>query len=516
MVKVPATVKWWSVLVAVIVTISASLWGTRSNSDLTERPPYSPAPPPTLATESSTVSVGVDLPRDEVLAMVKAQLPSSIKVTGAWQQYIRGRRQSGTFDLDVNGIVWTLTDAGKDLRIGMSVNASGDAKVESRFARAVGRRNFRADFDAGAKVSLEMDWQWCPRLVITPELVKWRDKQHPQLEVLPRVWATKVARSAFEAQVSTAMTAIVHQLNNEIPCPSLQAKLKELWKTHSIAIPGLVAAPRVFEAYITPMEASFDMPVLTYRGLHASIIVKAITSVSGSTPSVPGPLPKLQTQPIEKGRALLNLPLTIPYPVLTAMVASQIQKDMSFMIFDTTAAARLRDLEIYPSNGKLAVGVNITASIPGKLFNATGRVWLVAEPEVDAVNQTFALKSMSIAPKLDNQVWQALSGAFDDRLVREVTRAAQIDLKPKVAELKERVTKPLEGVNAGQSGVKVEVGNIDVQLLQVTPAQELYMVGRTSADLGVRLDLAKLMATPSAANTARGTAPTTATTKPSR
>ena len=465
-----------------------------SNETLTERPPEAVSPAPPLVPEPSVVSVTVDVPKDEVLRLVKAQLPKSIHFAGPWTKYISGHRQKGNFSVNVPEIDWSVTGTARELRISAPFIVKAKASVSGSIGAVAGSKDIRANFTTAARVSLQINDQWCPRVAIAPEAVVWNDKHHPQIELLQNFWATKVARSEFEGEVTKAMQNVEKQVNDKIPCASLQANFKNLWKTHAMPLPGITSQPG-FAAYITPQEMSLDLPTFTDKLLHTGLMLKAVTQVATSPPAQsPMPLPKPMLAPIKSGQAFLNFPMTIPYEVLESTAKEKLPKNFQYKIGGTNADVKISEVEIYPSNGKVAVGMNVDVDVPGKWFDVSGRVWLVGEPVLDVKNQTLALKSVSLARKLDNSVWQALSIAFDQSLTDEVMKAAQVDLKPHVTTLREKLAKQLADANSKMSGVKIGVDNVEVKLMRVTPAQDLIVVAQANGNLSVELDLMRLSA----------------------
>src|SRR5439155_1677926 len=81
-------------------------------------------------------------------------------------------------------------------------------------------------------------------------------------------------------------------------------------------------------------------------------------------------------------------------------------------------------VEIYPSGGRLAVGLGFAATTPEASMNATGWLYLVGRPVLDAATQTLRVADLSYTLKIDNKLWSVLTAAFSKQILAAIQPAA--------------------------------------------------------------------------------------------
>ena len=94
-------------------------------------------------------------------------------------------------------------------------------------------------------------------------------------------------------------------------------------------------------------------------------------------------LPPLE--PIESTRSLLDVKAQAEVPY--ALLLAELTKALKEQDFETTTVLGqvhidVEDIDLYPSQSKVAFGLRVTARIPGRLFNASGWVYAVGKPTV--------------------------------------------------------------------------------------------------------------------------------------
>jgi hypothetical protein len=62
----------------------------------------------------------------------------------------------------------------------------------------------------------------------------------------------------------------------------------------------------------------------------------------------------------------------------------------------------IKALEIYPSAGRLVVGIQITADVPGRWFDVNGWFYLLAMPKIDADRRVVHFEHLELARQTDN------------------------------------------------------------------------------------------------------------------
>ncbi len=150
--------------------------------------------------------------------------------------------------------------------------------------------------------------------------------------------------------------------------------------------------------------------------------------------------------------------------------------------------ATVTGVKIYPSDGKVALALQFSASTGHQIFDTKGTVYLLAVPTLDAGQQTVALKNVSFTAAVDNPLWSTLASVFNGPIKAVIEREASYDLKPKIAELQSKLQSQLTAeaakqkialtFNQGFAGLR------DIQLEEKT--LDVVAVFNGQADLVVR------------------------------
>src|ERR1700691_5171817 len=136
---------------------------------------------------------------------------------------------------------------------------------------------------------------------------------------------------------------------------------------------------------------------VAFAGLHSTsdVLEGAIefsgpveTDFGGTAPAAnPTPLPKLGSDVADPGHFEFLVPLTLSYQILREVV-----QPVASQAFNTT----VKDVDVYPSNGKLVVGLQFDSPPAGVDATTDGWIYLTAQLKPDAAGNGLALDGAQI------------------------------------------------------------------------------------------------------------------------
>jgi hypothetical protein len=112
---------------------------------------------------------------------------------------------------------------------------------------------------------------------------------------------------------------------------------------------------------------------------------------------------------------------------------------------------------VYPSNGRLAIGLDVSAVLPHRWLSTKGRVYLLGAPTFDADLRRLTVGDIAFARKLDNELWNVATVALEQQIIQAISEASQLDLSDQFREFETRIPHEIRKLET-QSGVAVELG----------------------------------------------------------
>jgi len=141
---------------------------------------------------------------------------------------------------------------------------------------------------------------------------------------------------------------------------------------------------------ITPASAAFAGIHADARALSASLeLAGTVQMLVGPAPSAvaPTPLPSLGNEVSQPGTFDILLPVRVAYGALRDKIMQAVAA--------SAAGPTVKEMQIYPSSGKLVVGVRVAK--PGDAEPAAGEwIYLSGALKVDAENQSIRISSLTV------------------------------------------------------------------------------------------------------------------------
>jgi hypothetical protein len=153
---------------------------------------------------------------------------------------------------------------------------------------------------------------------------------------------------------------------------------------------------------------------VAFAGLHTTndVLEGAIefsgpveTDFGGTAPAVnPTPLPQLGSDVADPGRFEFLVPLTLSYQILREVI-----QPVASQAFNTT----VKDVDVYPSNGKLVIGLQFDTPPAGVDATPDRWVYTAAQLKPDAAGTTLALDGAQLLAATPNATTLDISKIFD-------------------------------------------------------------------------------------------------------
>jgi hypothetical protein len=240
----------------------------------------------------------------------------------------------------------------------------------------------------------------------------------------------------------------------------LRGKAAAAWD-HAFKTVQIADTPQVW-LQTTPQSVSFAGLRAHGDVLSGSIEIAGTTATSvGSEPPAPTPtpLPRLGRDVTEPGKFAIMLPVTVKYDA----VRDQIRDFMA--AHANNDGPVLRDIDIYPSGGKLVIGLRVANT--QEATDAGGWVYLTATLQVDADNRVVAFPDITVQDSTSSPTSVAAmvrDPAFIQALRDKVRVGYDTEVQKAIASANARLTRPLGG-GFRSEGKLASAGVGDVRLL---------------------------------------------------
>jgi hypothetical protein len=108
-------------------------------------------------------------------------------------------------------------------------------------------------------------------------------------------------------------------------------------------------------------------------------------------------------------------------------------------------------------------------------MNATGWLYLVGRPVLDAATQTLRVEELSFTPQIDNKLWSVLTAAFSKQILAAIQSQLVVDLKDRIDPVSDRLQGALHDL-AAKEGVDLALSDVAVEIRQIVPADQALEV----------------------------------------
>lgn len=397
----------------------------------------------------------------------------------------------------------TVKRTGQGIALDIPVKFSGTGSFEGGLAKAIRTKpqNFSGTFVVSAAGKVNIDKSFCPKVENPSAHFAWGTP--PDIDVIGRScldvghglhacigpWKFP-AGAMMTQQINRSLQKQVDEVNNKIPCNSVRGPLQQVWKNWAIPVP--VSNPPVYVT-IQPKDLSVSNVTATDRGIRMSARLDAQTGVTTTPPPASKPLPLPQNTPVttQASRFSVALPVPVPYPLLAAAGAGGIVgKPLKTGVITVTPT----QIEIYPSDDLLAVGVTLRDDTRGREHDRRGVVWFTATPVVDDKGHAIRLGGVTAARGRNSPLWHAVSPAIP-KLVGAIGRSYSYDFSGLLQQARSTLDSALANPK-NTAGLKISVTNDNLRIGRTANLPGNFVIeGLFSADVGVSVPNTNTQAT---------------------
>jgi len=485
----------------VFIMAAAALLGACTRSDISERPPVDNGAAATpIEAQPSTIGALVAIPLDQAIQAANSALPRTygrdwINGPDACADLgLLGKHCAGTkYKYNVARGDIAIAPAGTNA-VKLSVDVSLDGQGGFRGDGAKLLKLDAKNFDAAAKVDIVLTpvigQDWCPTIDVVPSY-NWT--KNPRVEIVSRV-NVDVSGQVNDA-IKDKIPQITQAVQGSINCTQFKSQLASVYGKRTF--PVEVTPGQILHVNVEPLDFAFSGFNIDTQAIRLAAMLTARIEVSGApiTPSTL-PLPPLKMFGASAPpRIAIAVPLRAPFALLQA----EAQKLLGGKTFegDTPAGrvkAILSKVMIYPtSGGRIAVGIDLDAKLPGKVLDTKGTVFVVGTPVTDG-KAVVRLKDPTFTRILDNDVWNALSALFDSQIRGELDKSLRYNFSGDVEKAKQALTEKLADP-AAIANAKAMASDIDIGLGRVAVnGTDLVAEALFGANVTLEPKLAELIA----------------------
>ena len=479
-----------------------------SASDLSAKPAQTSAAAPPLPTTTSDIGASASVTLSALSSALTAALPSNFDASGRQkvcadlnevvQQQIQkkiggdvGRWLSRamrivTQTISVNQLRHVCQDVDytvsvsrtSPVAVSPAVNAvhvstdvaiTGQVGFSGDVAKALklDRKNFRGGIEVAADLAFDVDERWCPKITGAANF-RWTDKA--QLEIIRNVWLG--IEGQLGDKIKDRLNAAVAELQSKLRCDDVTNAVSKAWHLYSLPldVPAL-GASQLFLNF-TPESAGFSGVSYEKDDLRFALAIGALTELTTVPTPPPGQGPALSPLkriPASSDAMAITVPIRLDYGTLSDATRSFLRgRTFAADLPAGHVALTVDDVQIYSSNGQLALGVHFAAKTNHQFFDTKGVVYLLSTPQLDPTNQVVRFTDVSFTTLTDNALWSSVATIFQSTIKSELEQKVVIDLKPQIAELRAQIKNQLGAAAAKQGiGLSLQQDFIGLQSVQL-------------------------------------------------
>jgi hypothetical protein len=359
--------------------------------------------------------------------------------------------QDVDYKVDVNRTSPVTVSAGTNkVHVTTNIAIDGHAGFSGDLAKAFGlnSKHFRGGIAASADIALDIDEHWCPHLQATADY-RWTDRA--ELEIVHNVWLG--IEGQVGDKVKDQINNAVAKLQSSLTCAQVTNAVKDIW--HPYIFPILIPNVGGSTVYLSFVPSGVGFSGISYAPTDLALAL-SINGAIGATTAKPSSnpdtnLPALTRIPAHSDKISVTLPIEVGYEDASALIQNLL-KQQSFQA-DTPAGhvkVNVTGVKIYPSDGKLALALQIAASTGHQLFDTKGTVYLLGVPALDSNKQVISIRDVSFTAIVDNALWSTLATVLNGPIKTFIEQRAVYDLSPKIADLQSKLQSQLATVAAQQ------------------------------------------------------------------
>ncbi|MDI6528376.1 DUF4403 family protein [Pseudomonas otitidis] len=478
---------------AITALIAIALVSGCGRNDIFEKPPVGSPELPPKPLETSYITLATSIPFRTIQKVADANVPPEQSFSGSGDEPCTNvpKIEKGSGILEVPyigsqracaGHSWsavarksgpvTVTKYGDAMRVSVPIQIGGKAGLRGDIASvlSLSGKNFDASVKPIVDITVSTGSDWCPQINATPTQ-QW--VSNATVEIIGKNCAkinlgvlgspgfcagpvkldlTNQANSVVNGQQDAIKKAAASAIN----CDKLRQSIQSQWKP--IVVPVDSSGENPLFLNITPESFAISSIQVVDSALQFAVKAGVKAQLDGQAASTkPIPLPPLEAVTADSSDLRVVVRANVDY----SMIADTLKKSVLGKTFiGTTPAGDVTvtavDVEVFPSNGKIAVGVKIAADLPSHYLDVNGWVYMTAVPTVTQFGATIELGELSYSTVLNNKLWDALVAVFDKQVLQELQKNSKIDLGPTISKSSEDLASKINSTSVPGLSIKAE------------------------------------------------------------
>ncbi|MCB9994231.1 MAG: DUF4403 family protein [Hyphomicrobiaceae bacterium] len=313
---------------------------------------------------------------------------------------------------------------------------------------------------------------------------RWRDRAHADVFGIRLDFADQLRPEIQKALngMGPELASMLNGLNLKQTVTSAWRDLQQPFKVND--------NPAVWVA-VSPKSVHFSGLRIGTNTISANVALKVETQTRiGAKPNVDidRTLPNLQDVGNLPQGFQISIPVTLSYRAIERALASEKLGSRIVEVVDPNEyTLDLSNYDVYPNDKAIVIGFDYVADGPGALFDATGRAYLSAVPQVNWNTKVVRFRQMKFASVADNVVVDAASFVISQRPIMQI---AEDNAFIPFADEYDLLVKNLDAAldNKLDGGVTTEGNLTDASVGAVQFADDgIQVVVNLSGDLSVHL-----------------------------
>lgn len=394
-----------------LLLASLALLAGCTDSERTERPPRQPESL-SVVPLASHIALSANINLQKIQSDLNESVPDPIATFSGKKSLYRWNGE-----VKKRGAA-TISGSGQKLNFTMPLHAWVRGKTRGLIPI---RKTVKTDITvtADAFPRLNSDWSLTPGLAMD---FKW-DKR-PEIRLFKII---KVRLSGLvEPKIREQLQKVEKQINAEIRNLDIRGRATQAWEKSHVPI-KLSSDPEVW-LRLKPKAVRFSGIHTQGHILAASVSMDAdMETILGERPDAfpVMPLPELGERAKESGPFLIRLPIVLEYEALRKEIEKVLRVGQKWAPIQDKPNHNLtvKEVEVYPSEENIVVGINFIADLPDKWQDTRGSVYLQGKPVIDNEQRIVRVKNLDFTRTTDNTLINVATLLFSERIKNELSSA---------------------------------------------------------------------------------------------
>ena len=330
------------------------------------------------------------------------------------------------------------------------------------------KKNFDAKLRVTSIIKLSINESWCPLLDLK---LQYRWINSPRVEIVDGVHIN--VKNHVEKSINKEIPSLVREAKDAINCEDFRKEISGVYGTRSFPVN---LGGELFHINLAPRKLGLSSLKVTPTEVSTSALLVAILEITEEPiENKLLPLPKLKRISNDVPAISIKAPIRATYDSIENIISNELVGESLNKKTDIgEVSLSILDVEVYPSEGKVAFGLKIKADLPTKIFDTTGYIYVIAAPYLDSNKLQF--RDLEFSQALDNDFWKLGIIPLEKIILDEVAKNSKLDLDEQIKMTQESIYKAIDAENdKGRS--TVDINELDVNIDQLVVAENSIAIG---------------------------------------